>query len=82
MEAGHFASKMDKEDPEVLSQQMQKAVFVDEISCIGCKNCANAAPGVFRMEKVHHHHHNTHAHTHTDTERERDTHTCFPFTNG
>lgn len=26
-------------------------VFVDEFSCIGCKNCANVAPGVFDIEE-------------------------------
>lgn len=26
-------------------------VFVDEFSCIGCKNCANVAPDVFRIEE-------------------------------
>ncbi|GAB2285438.1 hypothetical protein Dimus_019889 [Dionaea muscipula] len=26
-------------------------VFVDEFSCIGCKNCANMAPGVFKIEE-------------------------------
>ncbi|GAB2265331.1 hypothetical protein Dimus_000395 [Dionaea muscipula] len=26
-------------------------VFVDEFSCIGCKNCANMAPGVFEIEE-------------------------------
>ncbi|AES66961.1 putative 3Fe-4S ferredoxin, DnaJ domain, 4Fe-4S ferredoxin-type, iron-sulfur binding protein [Medicago truncatula] len=26
-------------------------VFVDEFSCIGCKNCANVAPDVFAMEE-------------------------------
>ena len=25
-------------------------MFVDEITCIGCMNCACTAPGVFRME--------------------------------
>ncbi|MQM12149.1 hypothetical protein Taro_045062 [Colocasia esculenta] len=25
--------------------------FVDEFSCIGCKNCANVAPDVFRIEE-------------------------------
>ncbi|KAG4968863.1 hypothetical protein JHK87_034514 [Glycine soja] len=25
--------------------------FVDEFSCIGCKNCANVAPGVFAIEE-------------------------------
>ncbi|ERM97629.1 hypothetical protein AMTRI_Chr01g132310 [Amborella trichopoda] len=25
--------------------------FVDEFSCIGCKNCANVAPNVFRIEE-------------------------------
>lgn len=26
-------------------------VFVDEFSCIGCKNCANVAPNVFQIEE-------------------------------
>uniref|UniRef100_A0A7C9CFU7 J domain-containing protein n=1 Tax=Opuntia streptacantha TaxID=393608 RepID=A0A7C9CFU7_OPUST len=26
-------------------------VFVDEFSCIGCKNCANVAPDVFKIEE-------------------------------
>ncbi|KAL5716371.1 hypothetical protein ACHQM5_018078 [Ranunculus cassubicifolius] len=25
--------------------------FVDEFSCIGCKNCANVAPTVFEIEE-------------------------------
>jgi ferredoxin len=47
VEPGHFACKITRED------QLNKSVFVDEISCIGCRNCANIAPGVFRMESNH-----------------------------
>ena len=28
-------------------------VFVDEFSCIGCKNCANVCPDVFTIEEEH-----------------------------
>ena len=47
VEPGHFACKITNEE------QLTKSVFVDEISCIGCRNCANIAPGVFRMESNH-----------------------------
>jgi len=30
-----------------------RAVFVDECTCIGCKNCVWAAPAVFRLEPEH-----------------------------
>lgn len=30
-----------------------RAVFVDEGSCIGCKNCMWCAPAMFRMEEAH-----------------------------
>lgn len=30
-----------------------RAVFVDESSCIGCKNCMWCAPATFRMEEAH-----------------------------
>lgn len=30
-----------------------RAVFVDELSCIGCKNCVWCAPATFRMEADH-----------------------------
>eukprot|EP01026_Neomeris_dumetosa_P031513 TRINITY_DN2499_c0_g1_i2.p1 TRINITY_DN2499_c0_g1~~TRINITY_DN2499_c0_g1_i2.p1 ORF type:complete len:338 (-),score=27.68 TRINITY_DN2499_c0_g1_i2:281-1294(-) len=32
--------------------QEQRAVFVDELSCIGCKNCTFCAPNSFVMESV------------------------------
>eukprot|EP00210_Caulerpa_lentillifera_P004250 g4054.t1 len=34
------------------SNQEQRAVFVDETSCIGCKNCTMCAPETFVMEEV------------------------------
>ena len=27
-----------------------QAIFVDELSCVGCRNCVNIAPGVFEIE--------------------------------
>merc|ERR1711977_218756 len=50
VDSSHFACKVDKEDLENQARQLQKSVFVDEITCIGCMNCACTAPGVFRME--------------------------------
>jgi len=34
-------------------QDETRAVFVDECSCIGCKNCCWEAPATFRMEPIH-----------------------------
>ena len=44
---GHSMSKAESE------AQLTKAVFVDEVSCIGCTMCTRAAPAVFRMESKH-----------------------------
>ena len=28
-----------------------KAIFVDELSCVGCQNCVSICPGVFEIER-------------------------------
>jgi len=35
------------------SEEETRAVFVDECTCIGCKNCVWAAPATFRLEPTH-----------------------------
>ncbi|QDZ23725.1 hypothetical protein HOP50_11g62650 [Chloropicon primus] len=40
--ADHWACKVESEE------QLSKAVFVDEITCIGCGHCATCAPPTFR----------------------------------
>mmetsp|Transcript_6942 Transcript_6942/g.12009 ORF Transcript_6942/g.12009 Transcript_6942/m.12009 type:complete len:373 (-) Transcript_6942:69-1187(-) len=34
-------------------QEETRAIFVDECTCIGCKNCVWQAPATFRMEPTH-----------------------------
>ncbi|MBR8828217.1 MAG: ferredoxin [Gomphosphaeria aponina SAG 52.96 = DSM 107014] len=37
-------------EPELGGELRQKAVYVDEITCIGCKHCAHVAPNTFYLE--------------------------------
>jgi ferredoxin len=37
-------------EPELGGELRQKAVFVDEFTCIGCKHCAHVAPNAFYIE--------------------------------
>ena len=49
----HFANKLEKDDLEKQAEQIQKAVFVDENSCIGCMLCVNCASATFRVDEEH-----------------------------
>lgn len=51
LDLDHFANKIEKEDLQLQGEQVNKAVFVDEIACIGCMMCINCAPAVFRVEE-------------------------------
>jgi ferredoxin len=37
-------------EPELGGDFRQKAVFVDEVTCIGCKHCAHVSPNTFYIE--------------------------------
>ena len=37
-------------EPELGGQLRQKGVYVDEVTCIGCKHCAHVAPNTFYIE--------------------------------
>jgi len=37
-------------EPELGGLLRQKAVYVDEVTCIGCKHCAHVAPNTFFIE--------------------------------
>jgi ferredoxin len=37
-------------EPELGGDSRQKAVYVDEVSCIGCKHCVHVAPSTFYIE--------------------------------
>lgn len=37
-------------EPELGGALRQKGVYVDEITCIGCKHCAHVAPNTFYIE--------------------------------
>mmetsp|Transcript_22608 Transcript_22608/g.47661 ORF Transcript_22608/g.47661 Transcript_22608/m.47661 type:complete len:323 (-) Transcript_22608:392-1360(-) len=45
--ADHWACKVESEE------QLSKAVFVDEISCIGCQYCVTCSPATFRNVEPH-----------------------------
>ncbi len=38
-------------EPELGGDLRQKGVYVDEITCIGCKHCAHVAPNTFFIEQ-------------------------------
>lgn len=40
-------------EPELGGQLRQKGVYVDEITCIGCKHCAHVARNTFYIEPDH-----------------------------
>ncbi len=40
-------------EPELGGVVRQKGVYVDEVTCIGCKHCAHVAPNTFYMEPDH-----------------------------
>lgn len=40
-------------EPELGGTYRQKGVYVDEITCIGCKNCAHVARNTFYIEPFH-----------------------------
>ncbi len=37
-------------EPELGGQLRQKGVYVDELTCIGCKHCAHVSPNTFYIE--------------------------------
>jgi ferredoxin/vacuolar-type H+-ATPase subunit F/Vma7 len=47
----HEENMVEKEDLILQAQQINKAVFVDEITCIGCTMCTHCAPKVFEVEE-------------------------------
>ena len=40
-------------EPELGGQFRQKGVYVDEVTCIGCKHCAHVSPNTFYIEPEH-----------------------------
>lgn len=40
-------------EPELGGAFRQRGVYVDEITCIGCKNCAHVAHNTFYIEPLH-----------------------------
>ncbi|MBF2057805.1 MAG: ferredoxin [Cyanobacterium sp. T60_A2020_053] len=40
-------------EPELGGEVRQKGVYVDEVSCIGCKNCVHVASNTFYIEDDH-----------------------------
>ena len=52
---GHLRQTEDRTgfEPELGGQLRQKGVYVDEITCIGCKHCAHVARNTFYMEPDH-----------------------------
>jgi len=49
---GVFRDSRDRSgfEPELGGELRQKGVYVDEITCIGCKHCAHVAPNTFYIE--------------------------------
>jgi len=49
---GVFREAIDRTgfEPELGGELRQKGVYVDEITCIGCKHCAHVAPNTFFVE--------------------------------
>lgn len=49
---GTFRDEIDRTgfEPELGGTLRQKGVYVDEITCIGCKHCAHVAPSTFFIE--------------------------------
>ncbi|MEM9542866.1 MAG: ferredoxin [Cyanobacteria bacterium P01_E01_bin.42] len=40
-------------EPELGGTLRQKGVYVDEVTCIGCKHCVHTAPNTFYIEQDH-----------------------------
>ncbi len=40
-------------EPELGGEWRERGVYVDEVTCIGCKNCAHVAPNTFFIETEH-----------------------------
>ncbi|AIE72867.1 MULTISPECIES: ferredoxin [unclassified Synechocystis] len=40
-------------EPELGGELRERGVYVDEVTCIGCKNCAHVAPNTFTIEQEH-----------------------------
>lgn len=40
-------------EPELGGELRERGVYVDEVTCIGCKNCAHVAPNTFAIEPEH-----------------------------
>ncbi|MEB3227040.1 MAG: ferredoxin [Synechocystis sp.] len=40
-------------EPELGGELREQGVYVDEVTCIGCKNCAHVAPHTFTIEAEH-----------------------------
>ncbi|MFN9174638.1 MAG: ferredoxin [Synechocystis sp.] len=40
-------------EPELGGELRERGVYVDEVTCIGCKNCAHVAPQTFAIEAEH-----------------------------
>ena len=38
-------------EPELGGEFRQKGVYVDEVTCVGCKHCAHVAPNTFFIEQ-------------------------------
>lgn len=49
---GFFRDTSDRSgfEPELGGELREKGVYVDEITCIGCKHCAHVAPNTFYIE--------------------------------
>jgi ferredoxin len=49
---GRWREELDRSgfEPELGGSLRQKGVYVDEITCIGCKHCAHVAPNTFYIE--------------------------------
>lgn len=52
---GFFRDTSDRSgfEPELGGELREKGVYVDEITCIGCKHCAHVAPNTFYIESDH-----------------------------
>lgn len=52
---GHLRESPDRTgfEPELGGQLRQKGVYVDEVTCIGCKHCAHVARNTFYIEPDH-----------------------------
>lgn len=45
------ASERSGFEPELGGEVREKGVYVDEVTCIGCKNCVHVAPNTFYIEE-------------------------------